>query len=151
MKKLQTIATISFLLLFTISSLGKNNNVSTYDQIEDNLIVGVQSDNLGLRVSAAYYLGEIKSEKSVITLMKMLKSSTNEKERIMAALSLSKINTDQSNFAVQRRATFDDSERVRHLCKIFNNKALQLNKVDGEVTVEPIELSNIQNQLDRIN
>lgn len=147
MKNLQSIAIISFLLLFTVSSFGKNKTSCTYEQVEENLIVGVQSDNLGLRVSAAYFLGEIKSEKSVIPLMKMLKSSDNEKERIMAALSLYKINTAIGNFAVKRRAIFDDSQRVRNLCNIFH-KQMKLDKVKGKVTVEPIELSYIQDYLD---
>ena len=142
MKNLRSIAVISFLLLFTISSFGKSKTSCTYEQIEDNLIVGVESDNFGLRMSCAYFLGEIKSEKSVIPLMKMLKSSNNEKERIMAALSLSKINTAIGNFAVQRRAIFDDSKRVRRLCSIFH-KQMKLDKVKGKVTVEPIELSHI--------
>lgn len=151
MKNLRSIAVISFLLLFTMSSFGKTKTSCTYEQVEDNLIVGVQSDNQGLRISAAYFLGEIKSEKSVIPLMKMLKSSTNEKERIMAALSLSKINTGKSNFAVQRRAKFDDSKRVRRICNIFYKKMQALNDDDSEVTVEPIELSYIQEYMKRFN
>ncbi|MEE9429749.1 MAG: HEAT repeat domain-containing protein [Melioribacteraceae bacterium] len=148
MKNFRNTAIVFFLSVFVVSTFAKSKTSCTYEQVEDNLIVGVESSNQGLRISAAYFLGEIKSEKSVIPLMKILKSSTIEKERIMAALSLSKINTTQGNFAVQRRATFDNSERVRRLCNIFNKEINKQNKSNAKVTVEPIELSYIQNYLD---
>jgi len=149
MKKFNNVAIVLFLLVFAVNTFASSKTSCTYEDIENNLIVGVKSDNAGLRISSAYYLGEIKSEKSVIALMKILKSSSNEEERIMAALSLTKINSELGNFAVQRRAIFDDSQRVRRLCNIFYKKIKQVNNTKTEVTVEPIKLSNIQNYLDK--
>jgi len=87
--------------------------------IENNLMNGLSSDNLGLRLSSAYYLGEYKSEKAVLPLIKMLHSEKEESARIQAALSLVKIGNAKGIFMVKQAAKFDDSQRVRNLCNKF--------------------------------
>ncbi len=87
--------------------------------IENNLINALESDNEGLMQSAAYYLGEYKSEKAVIPLMKLLHSDCCEGLRIMAALSLTKIGTAKSLFAVKQCGIFDHSESVKKFCNQF--------------------------------
>lgn len=89
--------------------------------IEENLMVGLRSDNTGLRSSTAYYLGELKSRKAVIDLMRMLHNSDDEAVRILSALSLIKIDDARGVFAVKRAAQFDKSERVKRMCSIFYN------------------------------
>ena len=130
------------LLVFTISSMANNNLEKKYEQIEQNLIVGLESDNMGLRTSCAYFLGEIKSQKAVIPLMKMLKSSEAVEERLVAALSLSKIRSEKGLFAVKQRIKFDDSERVQRICQIFYNNYL-LENIEGNVIVEPFEIADL--------
>ena len=76
------------LAFFTFPLFAQETDLeSKYETIENNLIAGVKSDNLGLRVSAAYFLGEINSNRAVIPLMHMLKNSDIEEERLVAALS----------------------------------------------------------------
>jgi len=116
------IFTLAFLFLLLLTSLtlaGSGSNKATHEQIEKNLIVGVNSDNYGLRVSSAYFLGEIKSSNSVNHLLKLLHNGETEEERIIAALSLIKIQSSIGTFAVKRSAIFDDSERVRKICDRF--------------------------------
>ncbi|MDP3150898.1 MAG: hypothetical protein Q8N83_17410 [Ignavibacteria bacterium] len=92
--------------------------------IENNLINALESDNEGLMQSAVYYLGEYKSNKAVIPLMKLLHSDCCEGLRIMAALSLTKIGTAKGLFAVKQSGIFDHSESVRKFCNqfYFSNK-----------------------------
>ncbi|MFC2139988.1 HEAT repeat domain-containing protein [Bacteroidota bacterium] len=92
--------------------------------IEANLLVGVNSDNEGLRISSAYYLGELKSEKAVIPLMRMLRQEKVEAARIIAALSLIKIEDPQGLFMVKRTARFNELERVRKMSGQFYNAYL---------------------------
>ncbi len=87
--------------------------------IENNLMNGLSSDNFGLRLSSAYYLGEYKSEKAVLPLIKMLHSEKEESARIQAALSLIKIGNAKGIFMVKQAAKFDESQRVRNLCNKF--------------------------------
>mgnify|MGYP000320620532 FL=1 len=89
------------------------------DLVIENLLNGVNSGNHGLRMSSAYLLGEIKADEAVIPLMKILKNDQNEEARIMAALSLLKIEDSRGLFAIKRTIQFDDSERVKKMCSIF--------------------------------
>ena len=86
---------------------------------EVNLLIALNSDNYGLKSSAAQILGDIKSEKAVIPLMRILKSSDDECLRIIAALSLYKIHNAMGMFAVKQAVRFDESARVRKMCLNF--------------------------------
>ena len=96
------------------AQLVSNNAVKNY-------LVGIKSDNLGLRTSCAYFIGEYKIEEGIIPLIRMLNNEKNEEARIMAALSLAKIGTGKSVYAIKQAAVFDRSERVRTLCARFYN------------------------------
>jgi hypothetical protein len=113
-------------LLFTTNAAAQawKDTVSKakYDRVEKNLLIGLASDNLGLRASCAYMLGEIGSTNAMIPLMGVLHNEASEGARIMAALSLYKIGTPMGNFAVKRASRFDDSERVRKACSRFYNE-----------------------------
>jgi hypothetical protein len=49
-----------------------------YSQIEENYLVGLNSSNVGLRTSCAYFLGEMKSDKAIIPLLKLLRNGETE-------------------------------------------------------------------------
>ena len=84
-----------------------------YSQIEDNYLLGLNSDNIGLRTSSAYFLGEMKSDKAIIPLLKLLRYGETEQERILAALSLYKIGSRRGIYKIKLLAESDKSERVR--------------------------------------
>jgi hypothetical protein len=86
---------------------------------EKNLLIGLNTDNYGLKSSAAQILGDIKSNKAVIPLMRILKSSDDENLRIIAAHSLYKIQSPMGMFAVRQAIRFDESARVRKMCLNF--------------------------------
>ncbi len=131
------------MIIFSVSIFAGNKNLEEkYKTIEDNLLVGLQTDNLGLKVSAAYFLGEMKSERAVIPLMKILKGNTTEEEKLIAALSLCKIKSERGMFAVKQRIKFDDSERVKRLCDIFYKNYLFEN-IEGKVIVEPFDIADL--------
>lgn len=140
MKNFSKLILIVLTLLFTTANYCFTK--AKYQQIEDNLIVGINTDNRGLQVSCAFFLGELKSERAVIPLLRMLKSGITEEERIIAALSLSKIKSEQGMFAVKQRIKYDESERVQKLCAKFYNCFLE-NQKKSEVIVEPFEVVNL--------
>ena len=129
MKNLVSCLTISILLivstqLFAQKDTGKQTTNTEEDVIE-NLLVGLKSDNLGLKASCAYYLGEEKADKAVIPLMGILKSDQEDELRIMAALSLFKIGDGRGIYAIQQRTKFEDEGQVKRMCDIFYNMHLQ--------------------------
>ncbi len=123
MKKILFTITVFLLLIASVNTYAQTiittSNVKITKQVIDNLLVGLQSDNLGLRVSCAYYLGEYNSAEAVIPLMNMLHSEQSEEARIVAALALIKISSDKAHYAVKEAAQMDDSQRVRKLCARF--------------------------------
>jgi HEAT repeats len=116
---------ITLILLFFWAALAYSQdsvNVipkTTSGDIDLNYLNGVKSDNLGLRASSAYYLGERKSEKAVIPLMEVLRSDTSSAARIMAALSLYKIGNERGIFAIKQAIQFDADEQVKKMCSIL--------------------------------
>lgn len=91
----------------------------TEENIEINYLTGTESNNLGLKISAVYHLGEQKSQKAVIPLMDVLRTDSAAEARIMAALSLYKIGDQRGIFAIKKAIEFDKNEQVRKMCSIF--------------------------------
>ena len=124
MKKLSFIFVVSVIAIFMMTeSFAKGPALplskSVQQSAEINLMVGLESENFGLKTSSAFLLGEIHSSKAVIPLMKILRSDENEEARITAALALYKIGDARGIYAVKQAIRFDESERVRKLCSKF--------------------------------
>ena len=92
---------------------------NSYEAIELNRLIGLASDNTGLKVSCAFNLGKMKSQKAVIPLMQLLRNGSTEEERIIAALSLIKIGDAQGVYMVGRSGVFNDFEKTRRMCGKF--------------------------------
>lgn len=103
----------------TVFASNPKEKSSNTGVIEVNLIEGVKSENAGLRVSSAIFLGDMHSSAAVIPLMRVLKNCETEEARIAAAVSLIKIGDARGIYAVKRAAQFDESQRVRDLCLRF--------------------------------
>ncbi len=108
------------------------------DCVKKSLLLGVESENLGLQSSAAYMLGETRCDEAVIPLLKILHNSPYEEMRIMAALSLYKIGDSRGIFAVRQAIKFDESKRVSKLCNKFYRAYLQAEEkpVDSIIAVK---------------
>lgn len=106
-----------------VAGSGKSAPQPAYNQavVEANLLAGIQSDNFGLRTSAAAMLGDLKSSHAVIPLMRMLRTESDERARVVAALALFKIGDPVGIYAVKQTGRLDDNERVRKLCALFYN------------------------------
>jgi HEAT repeat protein len=97
-----------------------------YSLMEKNLLLGIKSNNSGLKTSSAYFLGEMKSNKALIPLLRLLKNGKTEESRIIAALSLYKIESKIGMYRLKYYAQTDESELVRktfdRLYKIYVSK-----------------------------
>ena len=82
MKKLSGLLFIALLLMAT-TAFASSSKVKK-ELMEDNLIAGLQFDNLGLKTSSAYLLGEYGSSKCINSLLKVLKSGKKEKRKELA-------------------------------------------------------------------
>lgn len=128
--------TILFLTIFTIGTIDASVKPRTKVKITQNtvssLIEGLNSENLGLKSSSAYMIGELQLSKAVIPLMKILREDESDEMRIAAALALYKIGTPIAIHAVKQSIKFDDSERVSKLCANFYSEYQRIKFNDEE-------------------
>ena len=132
MKNLTAIVTI-FLLIITLSSnaFAGDNSTKKYEYTQNtiaSLMEGLNSDNIGLKTSCAYLLGELNVTEGIIPLMRLLRNDESEEVRICAALALYKIGTPISIFAVKQAIRFDESKRVSKLAAKFYYDYLRSNQ-----------------------
>ena len=82
--------------------------------IEENLFVGLKSKNLGLKISSAYMLGEIKSKNAVKDLTDFIKNVDNDKARLTAVLALLKIAASESMVKLNQE---EENDQISQLCE----------------------------------
>jgi HEAT repeat protein len=111
-------------------------NIQIKDNTVETLIMGLNSDNIGLKSGSAYMIGELQISEAVIPLLKILHTEKNEDLRIAAALALYKIGSPVAIYAVKQTIKFDDSERVSKLCTNFYNEYLRNKLNDEEINVD---------------
>ena len=102
-----------------------NLNSSQMEACYETLQQGLRSDNDGLMAGCAYMVGEVRCERSVISLLKILHNNPSEELRIIAALSLYKIGDARGIYAIRQAIKYDDSKRVQRMCKIFYTTYVQ--------------------------
>jgi FOG: HEAT repeat len=93
--------------------------------IEDNLLIGLSTNNIGLQRSSALLLGKIQSEKAVIPLMKAFHNNPNEKVRIAVAWALCKIGDARGVYAVKMAVKYDECPRVQMTCAWYYDNFVQ--------------------------
>jgi len=86
-----------------------------YDEIEANMLAGIKSDNVGLQTSCAYFLGEMKSDRAMIPLLRLVTNGKTEEARIIAALSLYKIKSKIGMYRLKHLVETDESELARRV------------------------------------
>jgi len=135
MKTSTILLSVCFLLLFSATSIYSQDSMKVMPRmskktVDKNYLQGVKSENDGLRISSAYYLGERQSSQAIIPLMNMLHTDKSPEARIMAALSLFKIGDARGIYAIKEAITFDKSEWVRNMCKVFYRMYEENQKAD---------------------
>jgi len=133
-------ATIMLITAFLIGTSNAASNPKAKIQINNNtvktLIMGLSSDNIGLKSSSAYMIGELQLSEAVIPLLRVLHNEKNEEVRIAAALALYKIGTPLAIYAVKQTIRFDESKRVSKLCASFYSEYLKDNFYGEESNVD---------------
>ena len=134
--KFLALTVLLFVLSSTAVAADDNSEADVKESTIASLMEGLTSDNLGLKASCAYMLGELKVTGAIIPLMRILHNDVNEELRISAALALYKIGTPISIYAVKQAGKFDESERVNKLAQNFYTEYLRekLNKADDTET-----------------
>ena len=108
---------IAAVLLLFVTSIVAGPKTAEREVIEESYLAGISSGNQGLKVSSTYFLGEMKSSKAVIPLMRILREDNCDGARLAAALALIKIGDARGVFMVKRTVDFNDCAKVRKMAK----------------------------------
>lgn len=99
-----------------------STNASIYwEKAQQNYLKALNSDNIGVRHSAAHYLGEYKLKGAVQKLIVLLQTDKIEMSRMAAALALVQIGEKEGINAVKEASIYDGSEKVAKFCEQLLN------------------------------
>jgi HEAT repeat protein len=112
------------------SAVASQPIVSKYGDVdwkkaETNYIAALNSDNLGIRQSAASYVAEYQLKGAMEPLIQILKSDKVESARMSAALALVTFGDARARAAVEEAALYDGSDKVIKFCQSLLNAAPQ--------------------------
>ena len=96
----------------------------------ENLLHGLKSRNTGVQKSCIYFSGKYKIDKAVKSLAQIINSSSaNENIKILAALSLYEIGSDDGMYSVYQASKFNTSKRLKRKCLVLYKNYLLNKKV----------------------
>ncbi|RPI04592.1 MAG: HEAT repeat domain-containing protein [Ignavibacteriae bacterium] len=118
-------------------------NETNKELIEENYLVGLQSENAGLQRSCALMLGQMRSSRAVVPLIHILKENTHPELKIAAAWALCTIGDSRGTFAVKQAVEFNDCCETQLACAWYYENLVQPGtfyfKVVGETALAEIE------------
>jgi len=96
----------AFVMVFAAISYARDfpkvkKSNAEYHKIENNYLKGLNSNNTQLKVSCAYFLGEMQSSRAVIPLMAVFNNTKNAGAKLVAAWSLLKIGDARGVYLVK--------------------------------------------------
>lgn len=104
-------------LAFAASPTPANSSKVNWKKAEQNYIVALCSDNIGLRYSAANFIAQYRLTGAVQDLISVLHHDKVEQIRMAAALALVQIGGKEGRDAVAESAIYDGSEKVAKFCE----------------------------------
>jgi hypothetical protein len=107
---------LSFSVTAFASSPASSASVN-WQKAEQNYIASLYSENVGVRASAAGYIGEYRLKGATQDLMTILRTDKVERNRMAAAKSLMRIGGQDAVDAVKEAVIYDGSTTVAQYCK----------------------------------
>jgi hypothetical protein len=120
------LAAILFFFLVT-DSFGQNQKVSNLAKNKfalQNLEMGIQSDNEGVRESAIYFAGQYRFIDTEDALIEQLKVEKESDIRVLIGLALFRMNSEKGMNELQKLASKDENPRVRRMSYAIYNEYL---------------------------
>ena len=118
MKK-QFVVSALLILSFSVTAFASSPVSSSvnWQKAEQNYIASLYSDNVGVRTSAAGFIGEYRLKGATQDLITILQTDKVERNRMAAAKSLVQIGEQDAIDAVKEAVIYDGSTTVSQYCK----------------------------------
>jgi hypothetical protein len=117
---------ILFVLLVT-DTFGQNQKISEISKHKyalQNLEMGIQSENAGVRESSIYFAGHYRFIDAEDALIKQLKVEKDSDIKVLIGLALFRMNSEKGMNELQRLASSDENPRVRRMSYAIYNEYL---------------------------
>jgi hypothetical protein len=123
------LAAILFVLLVTDSfgQTQKISEVSKHKYALQNLEMGIQSENNGVRESSIYFAGKYRFIDTEDALIKQLKVEKDSDIKVLIGLALFRMNSEKGMNELQRLASIDENPRVRRMSHAIYNEYVVTN------------------------
>lgn len=122
------IASLSLLFVVTIGELTAQTNsikdITNNKYALDNLLEGIKSDNDGVKRSSIYFVGYYRIAEAEEALIEQLKKEQNPGNRILIAIVLYELESEDGLLAVKKLASNDDNQKVRRMSTHIYNEYL---------------------------
>jgi len=117
---------ISFITNFAVAQ--KNNELARINSIAKiNLIMALNSDNVGLKRSAVYFAGYYKIHETTESLADLLNSSSTDASiKTLAAYSLHQIGDEECMYALKEAANHGSDKKLCSKCKLMYEDLMQV-------------------------
>jgi hypothetical protein len=128
---------ILFVLLVTdtFAQNQKISQVSNHKYALQNLEMGIQSENEGVRESAIYLAGQYRFIDTEDALIKQLKVEKDSDIKVLIGLALFRMNSEKGMNELQRLALSDENPRVRRMSSAIYSEYL-VNNSDRTANVK---------------
>ncbi len=89
-----------------------------------NLVAGIQSENNGVKRSSIYFAGKYRIAEAENALIDQLKEETNPSTRILIALVLYEMGSEEGLMEIQKLSMNDENAKVRRMATQIYNEYL---------------------------
>lgn len=136
--KAQLTKTVLVLVLGLVltSNLFAQNSLAEFTKNKyamDNLIMGIHSENEGVRKSAIYFAGKYKVMETAQDLINQISKEENASIKILIALALFEMDSKEGLEAVKKLSLSDKNDKVRRMASFIYNEYLN-NDFTAKVT-----------------
>jgi hypothetical protein len=117
---------ILFVLLVT-NTFGQNQKISEISKHKyalQNLVMGIQSENAGVRESSIYFAGQYRFIDAEDALINQLKVEKDSDIKVLIGLALFRMSSEKGMNELQRVASSDENPRVRRMSYAIYNEYL---------------------------
>lgn len=109
-------------------------NITDNKYALENLLEGIKSDNNGVKRSSIYFAGKYRIAEAEETLIEQLKKEQTPENRILIALVLYKLQSEEGLLAVKNMAVSDTDEEVRRMSTHIYNE-YKTNNFNKDITM----------------
>jgi hypothetical protein len=119
--------TVLVIGLLLTNSIFAQNSLSEFTKNKyalDNLIMGIHSENEGVRKSTIYFAGKYKVSETAQDLINQLNREDNASIKILIALALFEMDSKEGLEAVKKLSLSDKNDKVRRMASFIYNEYL---------------------------